>query len=123
MIVKWPGVIPAGVATGEFMCMADWIPTILSVLGEPDLKQKLLKGHQLGKMTYKVHLDGVDQTDLITAEAPAKRKEFYYFCGNDTSRIALRRLEIPLQEAGQVVQRGAGKHGYAAHHEPKARSV
>ena len=79
MVVKWPGVIPAGAATGEFMCMEDWIPTILSVLGQRDLKDSLLKGHQVGKMNYKVHLDGVDQTDLITQKGPTKRKEFYYF--------------------------------------------
>jgi arylsulfatase A-like enzyme len=79
MVVKWPGKIPAGVATGEFMTMEDRIPTIMSALGQPDLKEKLLKGHKVGNMTYKVHLDGVDQTDLITGKGPSKRKEFYYF--------------------------------------------
>jgi arylsulfatase len=29
--------------------------------------------------TYKVHLDGVDQTELVTGKGPSKRKEFYYF--------------------------------------------
>jgi arylsulfatase len=79
MVVKWPGKIPAGAHTGEFMTMEDWMPTILSMLGQPDLKDKLLKGHKVGNMTYKVHLDGVDQTDLITGKGPSKRKDFYYF--------------------------------------------
>jgi arylsulfatase len=61
------------------MTMEDWLPTIMSKLGQPDLKEKLLKGHTVGDMTYKVHLDGVDQTDLISAKGPSKRKEFYYF--------------------------------------------
>lgn len=78
MIVKWPGEIPAGTTTGEFMIMEDWLPTIMSGLGQPDLKQKLLKGHKVGGRKYKVHLDGIDQTDLITAKGPTKRKEFYY---------------------------------------------
>ena len=30
-------------------------------------------------MTYRVHLDGVDQTDLLSGKGPSKRKEFYYF--------------------------------------------
>jgi arylsulfatase A-like enzyme len=79
MLVRWPGKIPAGVSTGEFMTMEDWLPTIMSVLGQPELKDKLLKGYKIGDKTYKVHLDGYDQTDLITGKGPSKRKEFYYF--------------------------------------------
>lgn len=30
-------------------------------------------------MTYKVHLDGINQSELITGKGPSKRKEFYYF--------------------------------------------
>jgi arylsulfatase A-like enzyme len=79
MAVRWPGIIPAGSVTGEFMTMEDWLPTIMSNLGEPDLKEKLLDGYTVGDITYKVHLDGFDQTDLISGEGPTKRKEFYYF--------------------------------------------
>ncbi|UGT93363.1 hypothetical protein [Mycobacterium ostraviense] len=32
-MARWPGVIPAGVATGGFTAMEDWIPTIMSMLG------------------------------------------------------------------------------------------
>ncbi|MCI0387711.1 MAG: arylsulfatase [Acidobacteria bacterium] len=79
MVVKWPGKIPAGTSTGEFMAMQDWMPTILSIVGQPNLTEDMLKGLKVGKMNYKVHLDGVDQTDLITGKGPTKRKEFYYF--------------------------------------------
>ncbi len=51
----------------------------MSILGQPDLKEKLLKGYKVGNNTYKVHLDGYDQTDTITSKGPTKRKEFYYF--------------------------------------------
>ncbi|MBL4727621.1 MAG: arylsulfatase [Rhizobiaceae bacterium] len=79
VVVKWPGKIPAGKYTGEFMTMEDWVPTIMSMIGQPDLKEKLLKGHKVGNTTYKVHLDGVDQTDILTGKGPSKRKDFYYF--------------------------------------------
>jgi arylsulfatase len=79
VVIRWPGVIPAGVATGEFMTMQDWIPTIMSMLGQPDLADRLLTGTTIGDRDYRVHLDGVDQTDLITGAGPTKRKEFYYF--------------------------------------------
>ncbi|WOK35916.1 arylsulfatase [Sphingomonas sp. C3-2] len=79
MVVRWPGRIQEGVATGEFMAMEDWMPTILSALGEPDLKDELLKGKKVGDMTYKVHLDGYDQTDLLSGKGKSKRMDFYYF--------------------------------------------
>ena len=59
--------------------MEDWLPTIMSMLGQPDLGEKLLTGHTVGNTTYKVHLDGVDQSELITGKGPTRRKEFYYF--------------------------------------------
>jgi arylsulfatase len=80
MLVKWPGRIPAGTTTGEFMTMEDWIPTIMAGIGEPNLKEKLLTSYKAGDQTYnRIHLDGYDQTHLITATGPTKRKEFYYF--------------------------------------------
>ena len=79
MMVKWPGVVPPGVSTGEFMTMEDWLPTIMSRLGQPELASRLLTGLQVGNTTYKVHIDGVDQSDLITGKGPTKRKEFFYF--------------------------------------------
>jgi arylsulfatase A-like enzyme len=78
-VVRWPGHIQEGVATGEFMTMEDWMPTILSALGEPNLKEELLRGKTIGAMTYKVHLDGYDQTELLTGKGKSKRMDFYYF--------------------------------------------
>ncbi len=80
MMVKWPGVIPAGTTTGEMMSMEDWLPTIMARLGQPDLKQKLLTSYKAGNRSYKrIHLDGYDQTPLITGKGPTNRKEFFYF--------------------------------------------
>ncbi|WP_240722850.1 arylsulfatase [Poseidonocella sp. HB161398] len=79
MMVKWPGLIPAGTTTGELMTMEDWIPTIMSQLGEPELKQDLLEGTEIGGRSYKVHLDGYDQTPMLKKEGPSNRKEFFYF--------------------------------------------
>ncbi|MCQ0112597.1 arylsulfatase [Zhouia amylolytica] len=77
--VRWPDHIPAGTATGEFMTMEDWIPTLMSFVGEPDIKEDLLTGRKIGDKTYKVHLDGYDQSDLLLNQGKSKRKEFYYF--------------------------------------------
>lgn len=79
MLVKWPGVVPEDTTTGEFMTMEDWVPTIMAQLGQPDLKEQLLDGLQIGDMTYNVHIDGYKQTALITGQGPTQRKDFYYF--------------------------------------------
>jgi len=42
-------------------------------------REELLKGKQLGDRNYKVHLDGYDQTDMITGKGPSKRHEVWYF--------------------------------------------
>jgi arylsulfatase len=78
-MVRWPGVIPAGTTTGELMAMEDWIPTIMSQLGQPDLKEQLLEGADIGGTNYRVHLDGYDQTPILTKSGPSNRKEFFFF--------------------------------------------
>jgi arylsulfatase len=56
----------------------DWLPTFLAAVGEPDIKEKLLKGHKANGKTFKVHLDGYDQTALLKGEGPTARKEIFY---------------------------------------------
>ena len=79
MVVKWKDKIPEGETTGEFMTMEDWVPTIMSWVGEPNIKEELLTGKDIGGTTYKVHLDGYDQSELLLNGGASKRKEFYYF--------------------------------------------
>ena len=39
----------------------DWFPTLLAAAGDADIKDRLLKGTNLGGKTFKVHLDGYNQ--------------------------------------------------------------
>ncbi len=79
MLVKWPGVTQPGSSSGGFMTMEDWVPTIMSQLGQPDLAEQLLGGHRIGNREYRVHIDGVDQSQLLAGKGPSQRDEFYYF--------------------------------------------
>jgi len=81
-VVQWKGHIPAGTTTGEFMTMEDWMPTLLSWAGGGDVKKELLTGKKVGDMTYKVHLDGYDQSDMLLNKGKTKRHDFYYFTEN-----------------------------------------
>ena len=45
LLVRWPGKIPAGSVSNEIVQHHDWLPTFLAIAGEPDVTEKLLKGH------------------------------------------------------------------------------
>ena len=64
-LVRWPGVIAAGTVTNELMSHNDWIPTLCSIAGEPEIVNKLSAGYTANSVNYKVHLDGYDQSQLL----------------------------------------------------------
>ncbi len=89
MMVKWPGKIKPQVSN-EIISMEDWLPTFVAAAGDPQIKEKLLKGHKAGKMTYKVHLDGYNMLPYFTGkEKKGPRKEMFYFT-DDGQLSALR---------------------------------
>ncbi len=79
MIIRWPGTIPAGKVENGIVSGLDWFPTFVAAAGNPNIAEELKKGKQLGDRTYKVHLDGYNQMDLITGKGPSKRHEVFYF--------------------------------------------
>jgi arylsulfatase len=78
-IARWPGKIPAGTVENGIFSGLDWFPTFVAAAGNPNIVDELTKGKQLGGATYKVHLDGYDQTNLITGKGPSNRHEIFYF--------------------------------------------
>ena len=53
----------------------------MAAAGNPNITAQLLQGVRLGDRTYKNHLDGYNQMDLITGKGPSKRHEVWYFGG------------------------------------------
>ena len=79
-LVRWPGKIEPGTIVNGIFSHEDWMPTFAAALGETDLKKKLLTGYKVGGKTFKVHLDGYNQLDMLTGENPeGNRKEIFYF--------------------------------------------
>jgi len=77
-IVRWPGhVAPDSVQNG-IMSGLDWLPTFVAMAGNPNITQQLLKGVKIGDRTYKNHLDGYDQTAMLTGKGPSNRHEIFY---------------------------------------------
>jgi arylsulfatase len=80
-IIRWPGKIkPASVENGIFSGL-DWLPTLTAAAGNPNITEQLLKGVALGDRTYKNHLDGYNQLDLLLGKGPSARHEVFYFGG------------------------------------------
>jgi arylsulfatase len=77
-IARWPGHIPADTVQNGLMSGLDWFPTFLTAAGNPHITDQLLKGVKLGDRTYRNHLDGYDQTDMITGKGPTRRHELFY---------------------------------------------
>ena len=78
-MIRWPGKVPAGKVENGIISGLDWFPTFLAAAGNPNIAEELKKGKQLGDRTYKVHLDGYNQMDMITGKGPSKRNEIWYF--------------------------------------------
>ena len=89
-LLRWPGVIKPGTVSNEICAHEDMLPTILAAAGVPDVKEKLLKGYQVGSKTFKVHLDGYNLVPFLKGEvADSPRKEILYW-SDDGDMMALR---------------------------------
>jgi len=91
-LMRWPGHIKPGSISNDIVSGLDWMPTLLAAAGEPEIKEKLLKGYQAGTKTFKVHLDGYNQLPYLTGQQPkGARNRFIYF--NDDGDIVAARYE------------------------------
>ncbi len=89
-MIRWPGKIKPGSVSNEIVSAHDWIQTFLAAVGEPDVKEKLLKGHEAAGKTFKVHLDGFNQLPYLTGQVDkSPRRGFFYF-NDDGDLVALR---------------------------------
>jgi arylsulfatase len=80
-IVRWPGHVKPGTVENGLFSGLDWFPTLVAAAGNPDITNQLLKGVKLGDRTYKNHLDGYNQMDLLCSMGPSARHELFYFGG------------------------------------------
>jgi arylsulfatase A-like enzyme len=91
-MIRWPGKIKPGSVSNEIISGHDWLPTFLAAVGEPDIKEKLLKGHEAAGKSFKVHLDGFNQLPYLTGQVEkSPRRGFFYF--NDDGDLVSVRVE------------------------------
>jgi arylsulfatase A-like enzyme len=111
-LVRFPGVIKAGTVTNELMSHNDWIPTLCAFAGEPDITNKLLQGYTANGNTYKVHLDGYDQSNFLRtvsgkvsnkSTVKSARSTFFY-SDDDGLLVGLRQGDYKYVYAEQRMQ-------------------
>ncbi len=89
-MVRWPGKIKPGSVSNEIISHLDWMPTLLSAAGAPDIKDKLIAGHQVGATTFKVHLDGFDFVPYFSGQQPKGPRESFIYLSDEGEITALR---------------------------------
>src|SRR6478752_3018747 len=78
-MIRWPGPVQPRTEINDIVSAEDWVPTLVAAASDPDIKNKLLQGYDAGGKTFKVHLDGYDQRELLASKGPDKRREFFYW--------------------------------------------
>ena len=86
-MIRWPGHVPADTVESGIISGLDWFPTFVAAAGDPNIKDELLKGKEMGGRTYKNHLDSYNQMDLITAKGPSGRHEVFYFTESNLAAV------------------------------------
>ncbi|MFN2138633.1 MAG: arylsulfatase [Candidatus Promineifilaceae bacterium] len=87
---RWPGKFEAGRIVNDIFSHQDWLPTLMAAAGEPDIKQKLLDGHQAGEKTFKVFIDGVNGLPWLLGEEAQSPRNFFAYVNDDGALVALR---------------------------------
>ncbi len=83
-------------------------PTLLSLAGNPDIKQQLLDGVTIGSMKYNVHLDGYNMIPYLTGQAKESPRPGIVYFSDDGEVIAVRvgdwKFNLAVQRANTMRQ-------------------
>ena len=76
--------------SNEIVQHHDWLPTFLAAAGDPDIVEKLKKGHQAGDMKYKVHIDGYNLLPYLTGEVDKSPRRGMIYFSDDGDVLGIR---------------------------------
>ena len=88
--IRWPGVIKPGTVSNEVFSHTDMLPTLAAVAGEPDIVEKLKKGHKAGNKAFKVHIDGYNLLPFVKGEVKENPRKAFLYWSDDGDLMALR---------------------------------
>ena len=76
--------------SNEIFSHTDMLPTLLAAAGEPDIVEKLKKGHKAGSKTFKVHIDGYNLLPFLKGEVKENPRKGFLYWSDDGDLMALR---------------------------------
>jgi arylsulfatase len=88
--LRWPGHIEPGTVSNEVCSHQDMLPTLLAAAGEPDVVEKVKKGHKVGDKTFKVHLDGYNLLPYLEGQEEKSPRPGFLYWSDDGDLMALR---------------------------------
>ena len=103
--IRWPGVIKPGTVYNEIFSHQDMLPTLLAAAGEPDIVEKVKKGHQAGTKSFKVHLDGFNLIPFFKGEVKESPRPGFLYWSDEGDLMAIRYGEWKVHF---MEQRGEG---------------
>ena len=77
-IVRWPGKFPKGLVTEEMLAAVDWLPTLASLTGAPNLVPKDRP------------IDGKDASAFLLGKSKTTGREDYMFFGTDGKLMSVK---------------------------------
>ena len=79
-MVRWPGHVPPDSVAERHHLRPRLVADFRRRSGQSEHLGRIAEGQrQIGDRTYKNHLDGYNQMDLITGKGPSARHEIFYF--------------------------------------------
>jgi arylsulfatase A-like enzyme len=88
--IRWPGVIEPGTVSNELFSHTDCLPTLVAAAGDPDIVEKLKKGHKVGNKTFRVHIDGYNLLPFVRREVAENPRKGFLYWSDDGDLMALR---------------------------------
>jgi arylsulfatase A-like enzyme len=89
-MVRWPGHIKPGQVSNEIVSHLDFMPTLLAIAGDTTVTEDLAKGVKIGKMNYKVHLDGYNLVPLFTGQTDKSPRQAFIYINDDQQVTGVR---------------------------------
>jgi arylsulfatase len=102
----------AGNRIDHIFSHTDMLPTLLAAAGEPDIVEKLKKGHKAGNKTFKVHIDGYNLLPFVKGEVKENPRKGFFYWSDDGDLLALRYENWKLHFMEQR------EHGFKVWQEP-----
>jgi arylsulfatase A-like enzyme len=88
--IRWPGVIKPDQVSNEIFSHTDMLPTLLAAAGEPEIVEKLKKGHKAGNKTFKVYIDGYNLLPFLKGEVKENPRKGFLYWSDDGDLMAIR---------------------------------